>query len=311
MLTANEADSDDGTTTEEEPEPLHSVSAPKKMLELRSTSPIPEGVRPRRLAMPRTRPQASSSRRGPVLGTWIADPSKPIAVVDKTGRVKYYSVQNKTYDALESTMSSAQSSPQRSFVPLARPQSAGAISQSAHFGSNMTSQVTSPGNGVDLLTSDTFLPLELDTSAFFDDFDDEDEDEIENSLKIDDLIDFGDDSESEDGDNGDESAPQTPAKITPKQSADRPSSQSLLEHFDRGVVSAFRRNQHRAQTVTGRLPMGSLVAIKGGRHTVANNPISPLRKRKAPKSVSQTAMQGAVAKRRFLSASGRHRQNTL
>ena len=286
------------------------------MLEIRSDSPKPDGYRPRRIGMPRTRPAANlSNKKGPILGKWIADPSLPIAIIDKTGGLKYYHVPSKTYGTLESSTSSVDSSPQRTFVPFARPASSG---EATHVDAN---QLGIPTQSLDQLSSEAFLPMDLELENVFQQFESDSSSGDTDKLNIEDLIHMDDDS-SDDENKSESEAIQTPAKpmpmpklpkITPKQSADRTSSQNLLEHFDRGIVSAFRRNQHRAQTQINRMPMSGLLAIKGGRHTMANNPISPMRKRKASRSLSQSSgpINGVNTKRRLSTPATRQRQNTL
>ena len=120
----------------------------------------------------------------------------------------------------------------------------------------------------------------------------DDDEDPEDQLDISDFIDFGDGSSDSNGEGENEpesedllvsplSSQKLPT-IRPKQSKDRTSSQSLLNHFDKGIVSAFRRNQHRHQSVLRRpLTPSRSLAIKGGRHLAASSPISPMRKRRA------------------------------
>jgi hypothetical protein len=137
--------------------------------------------------------------------------------------------------------------------------------------------------------------------------DDDDDDDDEQMLNVNDFIDFGDGSSSGDNDDRDDdlatiesstsdagmtsptiwnppSAPETVASSPTVTSA-----QSLLDHFDRGVVTSFRRNQHRHKMllkspVRGQMSMAAPTvsgsAIKGGRFAAANSPITPKRKRK-------------------------------
>ena len=143
-----------------------------------------------------------------------------------------------------------------------------------------------------------FLPMDAmgNVSSFFeaDDLDDDgdDDDDDDAFLNIDDFIDFGDDS-SEDGDQatGDESALTSPVTTeeacpvqlkTPSHDAVM-ASDDLMKHFDRHLVSAFRRGQPHQQPQPrprhGNLSLNSY-ALKGGRQAAANAPMGSQKKRK-------------------------------
>lgn len=144
-----------------------------------------------------------------------------------------------------------------------------------------------------------------------DEDDDDDDDDDDNLWNVHDFIDFGDGSSDDEKEGGEDTevppSPADPAAAGSNTTATNAgSAHNLLEHFDRGVVTAFRRNQHRHQALLRRpMPSSSLRgggAIKGGRHIAANSPISPLRKHKPSSSFSRIAspLVGVSAKRRVV-----------
>lgn len=156
-----------------------------------------------------------------------------------------------------------------------------------------------------------FKCISADGNVIEDDEGDDDEDD-ENLWNVHDFIDFGDGSSDSDQNTANNTeVPPSPATSTMADlastlaksepaSASKNTAQELLDHFDRGVVNAFRRNQHRHQAILRRPQhrefMGSGPAsakagsaIKGGRTVAANSPISPLRKRKASFNLDRRA----------------------
>ena len=72
---------DDGETTDEEPPPPESMTSTRSVLRRRTDPPVQattEHVR---------RSATAKNARRPWLASWIADPSKPMAVVDHTGKI--------------------------------------------------------------------------------------------------------------------------------------------------------------------------------------------------------------------------------
>jgi len=134
-----------------------------------------------------------------------------------------------------------------------------------------------------------------------DDFDDDDDDDGEDNLNINDLLDFGSDGDDTDLEedpadetdvpatpatsmialNGSTPARPSPGENTPP-NRKRNASDAMLEHFDRGVVTAFRNNQNRYRDIA-RLPHDPDLRtsmsrpVRSGRS--AETLISPLRKR--------------------------------
>lgn len=130
-------------------------------------------------------------------------------------------------------------------------------------------------------------------------FDDEDfeSEDFEDDLNIGDFMDFGDDSDNSDmEDDGEETdAPTTPGasqsngaivQASPIEETPgnrkRTKSDAMLEHFDRGVVTAFRNNQNRYRDVAS-LPSDPTARnavsrpVRSGKS--ADALITPLRKR--------------------------------
>ena len=162
----------------------------------------------------------NARRHGPSIGSWIADPTKPIAIVDKTGKnmVFYPAQRPKTPVVSTGTFSSANTSPNKLFSSLAT-----SVTESENDRSDTSTQgmlVQSPAN---LMMSGLFgngsnlervfaAPVVGPPEAFYpwrtvdlngniveadDDYDDDDEDELDANLNIHDFIDFGEGSVSE------------------------------------------------------------------------------------------------------------------
>ncbi|KAI9876229.1 MAG: hypothetical protein M1830_006980 [Pleopsidium flavum] len=357
-------ETDEGDTTDEDLPPPSTVTRPRSILRRASTSSlVSEGdENPRIIRRPTTIPP--SRRFGPSMGSWIADPNKPIAVIDCTGkRMVIYPARNPSkrdvniFGQPVSTDSSiAATSPRTSFVGLV-----GAVDESDNDRSDFSSQdcggpmlnaganLMMPGlfhgaqgsehflGGQVLGPPEAFYPFKSigpDGNVIEDDDDDDDDEDDENLWNVHDFIDFGDGS-SESGDNveDDTEVPPSPSTSTTPNPASTPAkpepapaskstAQELLDHFDRGVVTAFRRNQHRHQTLLRRPQhpefMGAgpssaraVSAIKGGRALAANSPISPLRKRKASVSIDRSGspLVGIAAKRRLVNVHKRSKSS--
>jgi hypothetical protein len=128
----------------------------------------------------------------------------------------------------------------------------------------------------------------------YDEDDVDDEDLWQNFIQI--------EEESSGDENGEEVDPSSdsPTGVEPSSTPARPTTATsedrvhpLLNHFNSGVVGAFRRNQNRHQLLSrntesreslafsGPYRNGTIRGIKGGRLEAANTPITPLRKRKS------------------------------
>lgn len=101
-------------------------------------------------------------------------------------------------------------------------------------------------------------------------------------------VEEGEDEEDEEAEETDQSPPVTTATSHSSQlktqtpSSKDCSAQNLLNHFDTGVVTAFRRSQHH-ETIPRHLQDGLLarsdISTKASSHFVANNSLSSIRKR--------------------------------
>ena len=141
----------------------------------------------------------------------------------------------------------------------------------------------------------------------------EDSEDYEDDLNITDFMDFGSegedtDLEQEDEDEDELDRPSTPATTTmappsstPARSTTgtpsnrkRTTSDVMLEHFDRGVVTAFRNNQNRYRDVSS-LPQDPAVRasvsrpVRSGKS--AETLITPLRKRSRSNRIAKTPLQ--------------------
>jgi hypothetical protein len=144
----------------------------------------------------------------------------------------------------------------------------------------------------------------------------EDSDDFEDDLNITDFMDFGSDGddtdveqEYEDTDvpatpatsqvalNGSTPAQPTPAAETPV-NRKRSTSDAMLQHFDRGVVTAFRNNQNRYRDVAS-LPQDPAARasvsrpVRSGKS--ADSLITPLRKRSKSNRLTRTPMHTGAA----------------
>lgn len=147
--------------------------------------------------------------------------------------------------------------------------------------------------------------------------DDDDDDDPEDMLNLQDFIDFGDDSDGVDHmlDDSDSTLlakplTDTPSK-TPGMSVQHSSSIDLIQHFDKGVVASFRRNQTRHQSLLRR--PSATYGIKGGRQFAANRPINPSKKRQASRSLSSTfsPFNGVTARRKVANKSHMRTRSAL
>ena len=165
-----------------------------------------------------------------------------------------------------------------------------------------------------------FLPVDafvdfasLVEENYLNDDDDDDDDDDDALLNIDDFIDFGDDSsEDEDQAVGDDSALTSPVTAegsgsiqlkTPSSDATI-TSDNLMKHFDKHIVSAFRRGQPHHQTQArprqGNLAVNSY-ALKSKKQSSVNASMGPQRKRKMSGSLGHRPSFGIpAAKRRMI-----------
>ncbi|KAI9783526.1 MAG: hypothetical protein M1839_003696 [Geoglossum umbratile] len=344
-------ESDEGETTDEDLPPPPTIRPTRSVLRRTSTSSLVGGGENTRTFFQRSLNQASR-RVGPSMGSWIADPSKPVAFIDSTG--KRMLVLPATQPATTHTnrfgppgssdSSIVGNSPRTAFSSFIDDSEAEGYS-SQDFGAAIGFSGRNlmmggllngaPGNefilGAQVLgPQGAFYPFtSVDSRGMIEDYDDLEDEDL---WSVSDFIDFGGGSSCSDNDDDQDTevpvSPTTSVAANPASSLhDTPSAadnttmgrdtaQTMINHFDKGVVGAFHRNQQRHRQFLTRpeprafSPSMSTVlrgiAIKGGRQAAANCPITPMRKRKAEHvfgaSPSGSPLGGTSSKRRMLNA---------
>lgn len=154
-----------------------------------------------------------------------------------------------------------------------------------------------------------FTNFDAGGNVIMDEDDDEDEDDL---LNLDDFIDFGEDTDDSDHEGAiaeshspSASSMTSSVSATPKtrtMSSTTPSTPNLMDHLDKGVVTAFRRSQYNHRPTQRRPSEGSLqranAAFKGGRHAAADAPLSPLKKRRLSDAFDVEKSENEVAMKR-------------
>jgi hypothetical protein len=282
------------------------------------------------------------------MGSWIADPSKPIAFIDSTGKrmlilpaTQPAAAHSNGFGPSGSSDSSiVGNSPRTAFSSFMDDSEAEGYS-SQDFGFSDRNLMMggllhgTTGNefilGAQVLgPPGAFYPFTtVGPNGMIEDYDDLEDEDL---WSVSDFIDFGGGSSCSDNDDDQDTevpeSPTTPVvanptsslhstpSITDNTSKGRDTAQSLINHFDKGVVGAFHRNQQRHRQFLTRpeprafSPNVSAVlrgiAIKGGRQAAANCPITPMRKRKAEHifgaSPAGGPLGGTSTKRRMLNA---------
>lgn len=217
------------------------------------------------------------------MGTFVADPHKPVALVDCTGKhlVIIPAYASSRHDWLDSAANSvpgtANTSPRQTTLQLVDESDTDALVSpnqtdfSPMLASSANLMMTALGNdltpgGQVMGPPEAFYPsrdFTIDSS-----FEDDNEDDPESALNVDDFIDFGNGSSDEDEDMGkfEDEPPISPMTGgPPMQSMGTPTptrnpetqqdshAERFLNHLDKGIVTAFRRNHNRYQTLL-RLP---------------------------------------------------------
>jgi len=264
-------ESDDGETTDEDLPPPATITHPRSILRRDSTASLAiPGDAGSQQPVPR--------RRGPIMGTFIADPSKPVALVDCTGKhlVIIPAYASSRHDWLESATNSlcgtANNSPRAATMHLVDESDTDAIvSPTTMFSSSANLMMTALGNdatpgGQVLGPPEAFYPSRTFTvDSSFEDDDDDDDDEA--MLNVDDFIDFGNGSSDEEIEkpSDEEDLRTSSVIISAAPTAGTPdlnrgsdthhgtNAERFLNHLDRGIVTAFRRNYNRYQALI-RLP---------------------------------------------------------
>ncbi|KAL5340135.1 hypothetical protein BJX70DRAFT_362268 [Aspergillus crustosus] len=323
-------ETDDGETTDEDLPPPATITHPRSILRRDSSASLVVGVEEKPEPTPRR-------RRGPIMGTFVADPHKPVALVDYTGKhlVIIPAYASSRHDWLESAATSvcgtANNSPRATTMHLIDESDTDAfvspnMDLSPMLASSANLMMTALGNdiapgGQVMGPPEAFYPsrdFAIDSSFE----EDEEDDDPEAQLNVDDFIDFGDGSSDDESDKEfDESTLASPMTIatvggangtpTPIRGADpqQSSAERFLNHLDRGIVTAFRRNHNRYQALL-RLPQHREFMPANSpsrpasvfRHAKHADQRTPTRKRKA------NGHAGGEAVRRKLMNSQRHSQ---
>ncbi|KAF7719765.1 Uncharacterized protein PECH_005674 [Penicillium ucsense] len=272
-------ESDDGDTTDEDLPPPATITHPRSLLRRDSTDSLVAASEDKSTSVPR--------RRGPIMGTFVADPNKPVALVDCTGKhliiiPAYASSRHDWLDSAANSMSgTANNSPRQTTLQLIDESDTDALASPNHtnfspmLASSANLMMTALGNdlapgGQVMGPPEAFYPSQdfaIDSS-----FEDDDEEDPEAALNVDDFIDFGDGSSDEDNDRDNETfngfddeafgspranssrpATGTPTPSRASESLQANSAERFLNHLDKGIVTAFRRNHNRYQALL-RLP---------------------------------------------------------
>ncbi|RFU33535.1 hypothetical protein B7463_g2837, partial [Scytalidium lignicola] len=340
-------ETDEGETTEEDLPPAAKYIPARSMLRRPSTSSSSSSESEEEITVTRRGPYRPIKRSGPRLGSWLHDRSKPFLVLDNHGknlimfrakvnrRFSFGGVGNQSMSAATPQSSFARESDQDKQTIDLSPM----ISNSANL---MMSAMYSPldqylhlTGGQPLGPPEAFYPFvnisadgtitQDSPSSYEDDEDDEDDVDSEDMWNVEDFLNFGEDTsdeeevadgrEEEDDNTSTIAEPpsSTPARPTTASSEDQ--IHPLLNHFNSGIVGAFRRNQNRHHLLScnaasrdslafsGPYRQGTLRGIKGDRLAAANTPITPLRKRKLPSSTIPSSPGSPLAtaqqKRKF------------
>ncbi|KAF3022241.1 hypothetical protein E8E15_006201 [Penicillium rubens] len=324
-------ESDDGDTTDEDLPPPATITHPRSLLR-RDSSDSLAPVDEKSDCVPR--------RRGPIMGTFVADPHKPVALVDCTGKhlVIIPAYASSRHDWLDSAANSmpgtANTSPRQTTLHLVDESDTDALASpnqmdfSPMLASSANLMMTALGNdltpgGQVMGPPEAFYPSQdftIDSS-----FEEDEEDDPESALNVDDFIDFGNGSSDEDEDLdkqfdddalvspmatpfGKSLGTPTPTRKSELQPAN--SEERFLNHLDKGIVTAFRRNHNRYQALL-RLPQHREFMPANSparpasvfRHAKNNDQRTPTRKRK-----SNNVAGGEAVRRKLMDAQQRRSQ---
>ena len=248
----------------------------------------------------------------------MADPNKPVALVDCTGKhlVIIPAYASSRHDWLESAANSvpgtANNSPRQQTLQLVDESDTDALvsPNQTDFGPMLASSanlmMTALGNdltpgGQVMGPPEAFYPsrdFAIDSS-----FEDDDDDDPEAALNVDDFIDFGNGSSDEEdmgkfdddtlispmaGSSTMQQPMGTPTPTRNPETQQDSNAERFLNHLDKGIVTAFRRNHNRYQTLL-RLPQHREFMPANSpsrpasvfRHAKHTDQRTPTRKRKA------------------------------
>ncbi|KXG46487.1 uncharacterized protein PGRI_053430 [Penicillium griseofulvum] len=324
-------ESDDGDTTDEDLPPPATITHPRSLLR-RDSSDSLAPVDEKSDCVPR--------RRGPIMGTFVADPHKPVALVDCTGKhlVIIPAYASSRHDWLDSAANSmpgtANTSPRQTTLHLVDESDTDALASpnqldfSPMLASSANLMMTALGNdltpgGQVMGPPEAFYPSQdftIDSS-----FEEDEEDDPEAALNVDDFIDFGNGSSDEDEDMEKQfddarispmAGPFAKSMGTPtptRKSELQNNEERFLNHLDKGIVTAFRRNHNRYQALL-RLPQHREFMPANSparpasvfRHAKNNDQRTPTRKRK-----SSSIAGGEAVRRKLMDAQQRRSQHHI
>jgi len=324
-------ESDGGETTDEDHPPPATITHPRSILRRDSSVSLPPYFGE---TNERSQPLR---RRGPLRGTFVADPYKPVAVVAPNGAqlILIPPYASSRHDWLESATNSlsdtANSSPRATTVNVVDDSDTDALVSPTQPGlspmlsSNANLMMTALGNdagGQVMGPPEAFYPS--DRFATDDSLAGYEDDDSEDMLNVDDFIDFGNGSSDDDMDKDfdivdDLTSPVVPSSIhgsttpTPHRSTEPShanSAERLLNHLDQGIVTAFRRNHSRYQALI-RLPQHCEFMPANSpsrpasvfRHAKLPDPKTPIRKRRP-----NIYARGEAVRRKLMDS---HRKNKL
>lgn len=262
---------DYGETTDEDDVPASATARPQALMRRPSASMVDAAS-----AKPTSAQTPPTQRWGPRMGSWCIDPTKPLAIVDSCGKkilvcpARRPKKPDRVFEhILGSGNTSANTSPRARLSNLATVPYTSDIDRSEASSQGLVSPIfghsLAPGFGI---ANNGIFPDDTDEMGFlddhallYDDDEDNDDDDPEAGINIEDLIDFGDEDDSElDLTMGDSRPSSSSSAKTGFTGVGQSSGQSLLNHLDTTIVTAFRQTQ---------LPA-----------PVSLSPLSPLKKRK-------------------------------
>lgn len=261
--------------------------------------------------------------RGPRLGSWIHNASRPFAVINSDGsrlymfkaRVNRRYSQGDVRPQTSSAPDSEAETPGDGTSPMVS--NSGNIMLSAMYTplgpymNNLGAQALGPPEAFYPFTSiNVNGDIVQDSPSSFDDEDDLDDEEL---WDVEDFINFGEESSDEEG--ADEETPETPRPNTATSE-----DQSHSNHLNPSIVGAFRKNQQKHKLMTrynatvdslvfaGPYAATSLRGIKDGRIAHAATAITPLRKQKAP-PLDSSPLAAHSSKRKFSGEERGHKRS--
>ncbi|PGH07110.1 hypothetical protein AJ80_08047 [Polytolypa hystricis UAMH7299] len=274
VVSSSGYESDGGETTEDEDyPPPATISHPRSILRRDSSESLPP------LSGETNQRSQPLRRRGPFRGTFVADPHKPVAVVAPNGTqlivIPPYATARHDWlqSATNSLANTAYNSPRATTLNVIDDSDTDALLSpvqpdlSPMLSSSANVMITALGNdlgGQVMGPPEAFYPSNrLGTTMSLEG---DDDDDSEGVLNVDDFIDFGNGSSDEDEKEFDEAdalvspiaASSIPGSLTttPSRNADisqNNNAEMFLNHLDRGIVTAFRRNHSRYHALI-RLP---------------------------------------------------------